>query len=179
MSEETIKSQAPQAITEESIPVKRKRGRPKWSCTVHSLDLQARFVAYYLTTFSCSRSAEMCGIKKFSNRRGYELYHHPAVEKAIRKGLRTLQKKCLVKGSEVVMRLRRNEEEAYSAGRLRESTRCLELLGKVAALFTEKVQIDQKVPLGPRLVVLNMPDGTVVEQKQEVLNGDRFRLGKN
>ena len=67
----------------------------------------------------------------------------------------------------MIERLQRNEREAYEAGNLRESTRCLELLGKTIALFTERIEVDQQVLLGPRTIIMNMPDGSVIEESQE------------
>jgi len=78
----------------------------------------------------------------------------------------------------VIMRLQRNEQETYEAKDFLQNTRCLELLGKVAGIFTEKVSVEQRVPLGPRTIVLNMPDGSVIEKSQEAAEEARKKLGR-
>lgn len=144
------------------VKVKRKVGRPKGVVPQTSLDRYASFVAAYLSCFSFAEAARRIGITENENRRGYELYHNPRVHNLIKRGMRSLLKKAHVDARDMILKLQRNEQMAFDANDLKESTRCLELMGKTIALFKEKSEVEVSVvPLGPRQIILNpyTPEG--------------------
>ena len=67
----------------------------------------------------------------------------------------------------VIERLKRNEEEAFNQGRIAESNRALELLGKHLALFTERIDLDSQVTLGPTEIIFNY---VKPEAKEEIID---------
>lgn len=138
-----------------------------------TIEREDRFVDEYLTCFCYTTAAGNIGLKGNLNRKGWELAHRPCVKKQIRLRMKALRKKCGMESVDVLMRLIRNEGIAFAAGDMTQSTRCLELMGKSIAMFTEKIAIDANVTLGPRRIILNSAheiiDGKLVEQEQETI----------
>ena len=152
------------------VAVKRKVGRPKGTGRPKdtSRDLQDAFIAAYMDCFSSSEAARRVGIKKFANRRGYQLYHAPRVSNLIKRKLGALLKRAEITAEEMILKLQRNEKDSYDGGDLKESTRCLELMGKTIAMFTNRTEVDiTVVPLGPREIVLNTVEGQKCLSQQD------------
>jgi len=139
--------------------------------SLSGLALRDAFVSFYLSTFNATLSAKRCGLsEKSAANKGYALLHEPKVQKAVKIGLRRLRKKALTDGQDIILHLKRNESVSFENGNVSDSTRCLEILAKIAGLFGDAKDTEQKVPLGPRTVIFNYitADGQVVKKEESI-----------
>ena len=110
---------------------------------------QDRFCQEYVVDCNATQAAIRAGYsKRTANEQGSQLLAKLSIQNRVAELQKPICDKLELDAAYVIERLQRNEREAYEAGNLRESTRCLELLGKTIALFTERVEVDQQVLLG-------------------------------
>lgn len=153
-------------------PNKKKVGMPKGKITLPGLHKRDAFVNEFFRDFCVSRAMQRT-VPKYDTRIarevGYQYMQIPEVKAAIKRRMTALYKKCMIQSEDVIRLLIRNEREAFENGRIADSTRCLELLGKNLALFADKVDTSTTVVLGPTQIIFNVVDPKTGKEVKEVI----------
>ena len=181
--------QEPKQVTpkDKTEAIVKKWGRcPKKGSHNVGTELQHKlFIDYYITCFNATEAAlRVKSVRRIRKNKpknriqerasaasfGCLMMKKPEIVAAIKRKLNVIAKNCEVKVAEVILRLRRNEADAYEAGKLTESTRCLELLGKTIGMFTDKIDVSSEIILGPREIILNVIDEKTGTEVKQVIN---------
>ena len=139
---------------------------------------QDRFCHEYIIDCNATQAAIRAGYsKKTARQQGQRLLTKVDVKQRISELQTSTANKLDLRAENVLGGLIRNEQEAYEQGKLAESTRALQLLGRHLGIFKENIQVEQQVRLGPRTIVMTQADGTVIEENKEAAEEARRQLG--
>ena len=132
----------------------------------HITAKQDRFCREYAIDCNATQAAIRAGYsKRTANEQGSRLLANVSIQGRISELDKAICDRLDLDAQYVIERLRRNEGEAYEQGKITESTRALELLGKHLGLFKEKVEMSSQVQLGPRRIIMNCPNKEAADEE--------------
>lgn len=109
---------------------------------------QQRFCEEYLIDFNATQSAIRAGYsKKAAHSIGIENLNKPLIKEQIEKKKRELREKTEITIEWIAEQLKENHELAREMGKVSDSSKALELLGKMQGAFTDRVDMTAKVEI--------------------------------